>query len=103
LVASPGGTVHCNCCGKGLVEIKCPYSAKDLDPEAIRGKPQSCLTERGVSTTYSYYTQIQGKLLITEMDYCDLVIWTKKGIAIERIYPDINFTEKLVIKLRFLC
>ena len=25
---SPDGVIMCNCCGKGLVEIKCLYSAK---------------------------------------------------------------------------
>ena len=99
LGASPDGIVHCNCCGKGLVEIKCPYSARDLHPDALRGKSQSCLTERGVSTSHPYYTQIQGQLFITELDYCDLVIWTKKGMVIERIYADINFSEKLLKKL----
>ena len=99
LGASPDGIVHCSCCGKGLIEIKCPYSAKDQDPNVIRGKPQSCLTERGVSITHSYYTQIQGQLLITEVNYCDLVIWTRKGIIMERIYPDVKFTEKLLRKL----
>nr|XP_054923052.1 uncharacterized protein LOC126524139 [Dermacentor andersoni] len=29
LAATPDGLVHCNCCGDGLLEIKCPYSAKD--------------------------------------------------------------------------
>jgi len=24
--ASPGGIVKCNCCGKGVLEIKCPYT-----------------------------------------------------------------------------
>lgn len=65
LGASPDCIVYCTYCGKGLVEIKCPYSARGLDPNTIRGKPQSCLTVRGVSTIHSYYTQIQGQLLIT--------------------------------------
>ena len=38
LGASPDGFVECSCCGKGLVEIKCPFTAKDLYPDAIRGK-----------------------------------------------------------------
>ena len=30
LGASPDGMVQCNCCGKGVLEIKCPYCYKDL-------------------------------------------------------------------------
>ena len=29
LGASPDGLVFCECCGKGLFEIKCPYKYKD--------------------------------------------------------------------------
>ena len=29
MVASPDGVVSCECCGSGMVEIKCPYSCKD--------------------------------------------------------------------------
>ena len=32
LGASPDGLVSCKCCGDGLVEIKCPYTHRLLDP-----------------------------------------------------------------------
>ena len=28
--ASPDGYVSCSCCGSGVIEMKCPFSAKDL-------------------------------------------------------------------------
>ena len=42
LGASPDGFVHCDCCGKGLLEIKCPFTAKDIHPNDLRGKSRSC-------------------------------------------------------------
>jgi len=37
---SPDGLVQCDCCpGKGLIEIKCPFAAKDLHPDDLRGIP----------------------------------------------------------------
>lgn len=29
LGASPDALVHCTCCGNGVVEVKCPWSARD--------------------------------------------------------------------------
>ena len=29
LVASPDGLINCDCCGIGIVEIKCPYSLRE--------------------------------------------------------------------------
>ena len=32
LGASPDGIVQCDCCGKGTIEIKCPFSKRKVDP-----------------------------------------------------------------------
>ena len=100
--ASPDGFVDCSCCGKGLVEIKCPFTAKDLHPDAIREEQHLCLAVKDMSTSQSYCTQIQSQLVISERHYCHLAVWTNKGIAIERVYQDVNFTEKLTRKLTTL-
>ena len=42
---------------------------------------------------------MQGQLLITGKEYCDFVVWTPKGIVIDRIHQDFYFTEKLSQKL----
>ena len=34
LRASPDGMVKCSCCGKGVLEIKCPFCHKDDLPES---------------------------------------------------------------------
>ena len=52
-----------------------------------------------MATLHSYYTQVQGQLLITGKEYCDFVVWTPKGIVIDRIHQDFYFTEKLSQKL----
>ncbi len=99
LGASPDGFVCCDCCGKGLLEIKCPFTARDIHPSGLRGKPRSCLGEKGVVTSHAYYTQMQGQLVISERQYCDLAVWTPVGVVIERVFVDISFTEKLITKL----
>ena len=42
LGASPYGFACCDCCGKGLVEIEFPFTARDIHPSGLRGKPRSC-------------------------------------------------------------
>jgi len=65
LGTSPDGFVQCDCCpGKGLLDIKCPFTAKDLYPNDLREKPQSCLGVTGVITSHAYFMQIQGQLVI---------------------------------------
>ena len=33
LGASPDGLVSCDCCGEGLVEIKCPFRYRNMTPD----------------------------------------------------------------------
>ena len=35
LGASPDGVTMCECCDKGVVELKCPYSAIDFTPRNL--------------------------------------------------------------------
>ena len=41
LGASPDGMTQCKCCGSGLVEIKCPFAAKNFksaEPDETKEK-----------------------------------------------------------------
>ena len=99
LGASPDGFTECDCCGKGLLEIKCPFSGKDLHPSALKGRPGSFLTDGGLNRSHKYYTQVQGQLAITNRQFCDFVVWTPIGLITQRIYHDSFFGEKVVKKL----
>ncbi|KAE8741179.1 hypothetical protein FOCC_FOCC013303 [Frankliniella occidentalis] len=34
-IATPDVLVECACCGKGCCEVKCPYTRRDMDEEAL--------------------------------------------------------------------
>ena len=36
---------------------------------------------------------------LSQKAYCDFVVWTPKGQVVQRLYPNVNFTEKLQQKL----
>ena len=42
---------------------------------------------------------MQGCLAITKRSWCDFVIWTPKGISIERVNADKAFWEAVKVKL----
>ena len=94
LGATPDGIVKCDCCGNGLIEIKCPYKHKESHPHSVVDN-KFCLEHVDglvrLKKTHEYYYQIQGQLAICEMVYCDFVCWTPHGIHIERILPDTLF------------
>ena len=65
--ASPDGIVECSCCGLGLLEIKCPYSKRDVDVSRLCD-PNFYLkaTASGLKLDekHEYYIQVQGQLFV---------------------------------------
>ena len=94
LGASPDGLVFCDCCGKGLCEIKCPYKYKDAMLVAAAVESSFCLKydDNGVDlcldTVHAYYYQVQCQLFVTGVEYCNFVVWTTKDL---RVLPDNEF------------
>ncbi len=91
--ASPDGLVKCKCCGPGLVEIKCLYQHKDkdiLDVPFIDPKVPFVTHKGGIilKQDSKWYYQIVTQLGVTQREYCDLVVFTEKGIVITRCVPD---------------
>lgn len=79
----------------GVIEVKCPYSARDksLTEAAKSEKFMSRLHDGALKLKHDheYYYQVQGQMAITGAQWCDFVIYTKAGIAIERIPFDPQF------------
>ncbi|PFX34305.1 hypothetical protein AWC38_SpisGene888 [Stylophora pistillata] len=103
LGASSDNIVECNCCGKGAVEIKCPYKHKDVClSEASMVDRTFCLEQKNgilsLKKSHQYYYQVQAQLYICDVDYCDFVVWTPKDIHIERIVPNDEFWADITFK-----
>ena len=89
LAATPDGVVHdpseSASCHNGLLEIKCPYSARHKSlTDACKELNRFCCTilndKVTLKTTHNYYYQIQGQLAITQLPWCDLYIWTPHAV-----------------------
>lgn len=91
LGATPDGVVNCKCCGKGILEIKCPFKHKNKHPHDVTDCMYCLQPDKGemhLKHNHEYYYQVQGQIAVCEANYCDFVCWTPEGIHIERILPD---------------
>ena len=107
--ASPDGTVKCNCCTNGVVEIKCPFCHRNdtILYDSAQDK-KFCLKRNADGTLnldrlHAYYYQVQTQIFVCEVDYCDFVVCTfpegkKPVIHIERILADREFWSQCVRK-----
>ena len=82
----------------GLAEIKCPYKYHEIAPADASKEADFCCSLDGTNTvklkcnSAYLYSQVQGQPGITERKWCD-IIFTKKGISVERILYDADFWE----------
>jgi len=101
--ASADAVVSCHCCGKGVLEIKCPFCARD---QSISQDNVKCLEEVDgelkLRKEHEYFYQCQMQLYVYDVTYCDFVVWTQKDKEepfIERIIPDAAFFTEQMAKV----
>ncbi|KAK6168739.1 hypothetical protein SNE40_019924 [Patella caerulea] len=89
LGASPDGLTNCDCCGTGIIEVKCPFSQRYSSP-----------CQDPLSKTHKYFTQIQGQMYVLNLNHCDFIVWTPKGLHTERIFLDNVFCKNIFTVLK---
>ena len=115
IFSNPGMTIHekypfvsaspdlegvCKCCGKCVIEIKCPYSICESKPTTNNLiYLKEVTTDHGtvvrLNKNHQYYTQIQGQLATTETKHAWFFIYTHNGYHLEKIDFDHTFWNKV--------
>ena len=88
----------------GIAEVKCPYTKYHVTPldactDAKFFMEQTGVSECKLKEDHSYYAQVQGQMAVTGARWCDLIVYTSKGIYIQRILFDPVFWAGLKQKL----
>ena len=101
--ASPDASVYCTCCGHGVLEIKCPYILKDksLKEEILKDVFYVGVNTDGkyfLQKQLKYFFQVQLEMRVTEVSYCDFMVWTPSEFIVLRIEPDSSFIESVFNK-----
>ena len=107
LGASPDGMVSCDCCGAGVLEIKCPYVHRGETIAAACEDGNFCLEMHNgnprLKVGHPYYCQVQTQLFVCDVDYCDFCVCTFASdqtgdLHVQRIAPDMQFWESCLAK-----
>ncbi|CAG9773422.1 unnamed protein product [Ceutorhynchus assimilis] len=90
IAASPDGLVGSD----GIIEIKCPYKAKDCDAETFDFDFLD-KNNQFINKHHNYYYQVQTILEATNRYWCDLVVYTQKNIKIIKIERSLEFWSSI--------
>ena len=81
----------------GFLEVKCPYTHRNDTPEEASKTPGFCssldnsgdgMPKLSLRKNHIYYAQVQGQMAIGCRQWCDFVVFTTKGISVQRIAFD---------------
>ena len=109
LGASPDGSVYDPSTTSqpfGFLEVKCPYSARNMTPVEACSLPNFFCTllkntdgneKMVLRTNHQYHAQVQGQMAIGGRPWCDFVVYTPKGINVQRIEFDKNYWENSLL------
>ena len=93
----------CDCCGDGVLEVKCPYCYKNDLPETDESR--FCMNKNDDGTwtlkrNHTYYYQVQLQLHVCRVEYADFVVWSENTIAIQRVLKDEAFIQSNMVIAR---
>lgn len=101
IAASPDSIVHCSCCGKCTIEIKCPYRLSTkchlnrqlriadlttVDSPFIRHNDVTHALE--MVETHDYYFQVQTQIFTSGADYGVFLVWSSTEYIAIRVPRD---------------
>ncbi|XP_064472400.1 uncharacterized protein LOC135386417 [Ornithodoros turicata] len=98
LGCSPDALLHCDCHAPAVLEVKCIYSLKSVDPSSMIEEGQKlahfCLDSHGqMKHTHKYYYQVQAQIHLNTAgcDMCYLYLHVDKGGLLVPIEKDNEF------------
>ncbi len=92
----------------GIVEVKCLFKYQMITPmEAAQIKDDKfCLELRNgtlqLKTSHKYYYQVQGQMALSGVKWCDFVVYSLKGMFVQRIPYNHDFWTDLHTRLQNL-
>lgn len=88
----------------GILEVKCPKEYKDDDPKDTAEIVKSfCLTSGDcgvkINKDCGYFDQVQFQMGLTGAPWCDFIVYTIKGMVIDRVYFDKDHFLRLIARV----
>ena len=69
--------INGDCCGNGVVEVKCPYCAKDDTIEDYAASRQACVIQEKdivLRKDHAYMYQVQTQMYVCNVDFVDCFV-----------------------------
>jgi len=80
--------------------MKCPYTHSERSPlEACSSPGLCCDAQLHLRRNPLYFAQVQGQMAVGDRPWCDFIIYTTKGINVERIPFDRDYWRNTLLHI----
>ena len=98
--ASPDAYVHCDCCGGGVIDVKCPYSFRGGPMGDYLQTTQCCMnTAIELKVSHAYYFQVQVQMFCSDTRHAEFVLWTPIDCIMTRVERNDIFHNNNIAKM----
>lgn len=96
--ASPDGLTACNCCGLGVLELKCPLCLEEGDLSSTNYLKMNDCGKLQLIVEHPYYYQCQMQMICTGRQFADFFVWStkKENWHLERIYKNEAICKRIL-------
>lgn len=96
--ATPDALVSCSCCGKGLAELKAPFSIANQSPKEGKLTYLKMDEHQNLKLVQNdkYFSQVQTQMGVTGRKWDDFFVYTRHGFFLERILFQPNRWQELL-------
>ena len=90
---------------RGCLEVKCPYVCeKRTITDACRQVSAFCLVEHEgsmcLSESHKYFYQVQTQMHVSQLPWCDFVVWCPREIFVQRVCYNATFMNECLCKAK---
>lgn len=106
--ARPDGIVQCDCCGIGVLEVKCPFLCADKSIQSVTIENRNFFLhedDEGMLTlkqNHAYFLPGANGDEFTDAQYSDFIVWRDNEPFIQRILLDSILLMKQLLRQRCL-
>ena len=87
----------CECHGKRVVEVKCPYKHRDNTYQDFIADPNCCIYDRNkLKLSHPYYSQVQLQMYVHDVSNCDCVVWATNFLVVCHVNRDNVFIKNMI-------
>ena len=96
LSASADGIVNCSCHDKRVLEIKCPYSARNQTAEEFLNDQSSYMHGGTLKKNHQYFTQVQLEMYVHDVQTCEFVVYVKDTLIHQTVPRDDEYLAEIL-------